>query len=60
MKYNKKKKKLKNPFFIVELESDEEAKRLIRRSILIKYRINNYKFNIILNYSKRFTYNNYF
>jgi len=30
----------KNPFFIVELESDEDAKRLIRRSILIKYKSN--------------------
>jgi len=37
IKFNREEYSNDNPFFIVELESDEEAKRLIRRSILIKY-----------------------
>jgi len=37
IKFNQEEYSNDNPFFIVEIESDEEAKRLIRRSILIKY-----------------------
>jgi len=37
IKLNREEYSNENPFFVVELESDEDAKRLIRRSILIKY-----------------------